>query len=82
MPLGNLGERTIQRKRKDEGTMSVTTVANVDTILLIALPRNRCMKESHTTWQRPQQEKCWERRNREKRIPRSRRSIGTPGEEH
>jgi hypothetical protein len=48
MPLGNLEERTIWRKRKDKGTMSVTTVAKADTILLIALPKNRCMKESHT----------------------------------
>jgi hypothetical protein len=82
MPLGNLGERTVQRKRKDEGTMSVTTVAKADTIPLVALPRNRCMKESHTAPQRPQQEQCRERRNREKRIPGSRKSMGTPGEEN
>jgi hypothetical protein len=82
MPLGNLGERTARRKRKDEGTMSVTTVAKADTIPLIALPKNRRTKESHTVPERLQREKCWERRNWEKRIPGSRKSTGTPGEEN
>jgi hypothetical protein len=82
MPLGNLGERTVRRKRKDEGTTSVTTVAKVDTIPLIALPKNRRMKESHTAPWRPQWEKCRERRNRETRIPRSRKSTGTPRKEN
>jgi hypothetical protein len=72
----------MQRKRKDKGTMSVTTVAKADTILLITLLRNRCMKESHTIPQRLQREKCQERRNQEKRIPRSRKSMGTPVEEN
>jgi hypothetical protein len=81
MPLGNLGERTTWRKRKDERTMSVTTMAKADTILLIALPKNRHTKESHTVPWRPQWEKYWERRNWEKRIPGSRKSIGTPREE-
>jgi hypothetical protein len=52
MPLGNLGERTTWRKTKDKGTTSVTTVAKVDTIPLIALPRNRHTKETHTVLQR------------------------------
>jgi predicted ATP-dependent protease len=54
MPLGNLGERSMQRKRKDEGTINIITVAKVDTILLIALPKNRSTKESHTMPCRPQ----------------------------
>jgi hypothetical protein len=62
--------------------MSVTTVAKVDTILVIALPRNRYMKESHTIPQRLQWEKCQVSRNWEKRIPGSRKSMGTPGEEN
>jgi hypothetical protein len=70
------------RKIKDEGTTSVTTVAKADTILLVALPKNRPMKERHTAPWRPQREKCQERRNREKRIPGSRKSTGTPGEEN
>jgi hypothetical protein len=82
MPLRNLGERTVRRKRKDEGIISVTTVAKADTIPLVALTKNRCTKESHTAPQRPQWVKCWERRNREKRIPGSRMSMGTPGEEN
>jgi hypothetical protein len=49
---------------------------------LVALPKNRRMKESHTAPRRPQWEKCRERRNREKRIPGSRKSMGTPGEEN
>jgi hypothetical protein len=71
----------MRRKRKDEGTTSVTTVAKADTILLIALPKNRHIKESHTALRRPQREKCWDRRNWEKRIPGNRKSMGTPGEE-
>jgi hypothetical protein len=45
--------RTMWRKRKDKGIMSVTTMAKVDTIPLIALLRNKYRKESHTLLQRP-----------------------------
>jgi hypothetical protein len=57
-------------------------VAKADTIPLVALPRSKYRKESDTALQRPWWEKCWERRNLEKRIPGSRKSTGTPGEEN
>jgi hypothetical protein len=82
MLLRNLREKTRYRKKNNEGTTSATTVEKVDIIPLVAPPKSQCMREDCTMPRKLQWKRCQERRNREKRIPGSRKSMGTPGEEN